>query len=126
MAIPNSSPLPQKTSIEVVESTADTTEAIALAIPCENAPEAGELPKEVGTPQIITAKPAYEMVAVPDEKWQVGDHIVVDATDLPPSLRGFDGRRGIVDQVKELPQQCLVDFGGDDFMHIPYRGLKRR
>jgi hypothetical protein len=64
------------------------------------------------------------VVAVPDEKWQVGDHIVVDATDLPSSLQVYDGRLGLITKVKENSAQCLVDFSGD-FMHIPYRGLKR-
>ena len=93
--------------------------------PVENAPQAAETVADEETPQDNTAKPAYEMVAVPDEEWQIGDHIFVDASDLPSSLQGYDGRRGIVDQIKKVSEQCLIDFGDDDFMHIPFRGLRR-
>ena len=72
----------------------------------------------------ITAKPAYEVVAVPDDKWQIGDQIVVDATDLPKSLKRFDGHSGVVQAVTVA--NCLVRFDKDgEVMYILHRGLRR-
>jgi hypothetical protein len=123
-ATPNPSPLSQKLSIEVAESTV-TEEAIAPTTPVENAAEPMEAEADEQTPQSVTAKPATEAITVTDDGWKEGDRVVVDASELPPSLRGFDGRRGIVDRLKQLSEQCYVDFGGDEFMHIPFRGLRR-
>jgi hypothetical protein len=70
-ATPSPSPLPQKTSIEVVESTADTTaveDAIAPTSPIENEPQAAEVVTSEQTPQPITAK-AIAVIADPEERW---------------------------------------------------------
>jgi DNA primase catalytic core len=121
---PIPSPLSQKPSIEVADSTA-VEDAIAPTAAIQNAPEALEPTAAAEIPQDSTAKPATEAITVSDDGWKEGDRVVVDASELPPSLRGFDGRRGIVDQVKQLSEQCFVDFGDDEFMHIPFRGLRK-
>jgi hypothetical protein len=113
------------TEISVTTENPVTEQAIAPTSPVENAVEPMEAEADEQTPQGSTAKPATEAITVTDDGWKEGDRVVVDASELPPSLRGFDGRRGIVDQVKQLSEQCFVDFGGDEFMHIPFRGLRR-
>jgi len=58
--------------------------------------------------------------------WQEGDRITVDIPDGEyRSLQQFNGRQGIVAEIKENSAQCLIDFGDDEFMHIPFRGLRR-
>jgi ribosomal protein L21E len=99
----------------------------APAAAIEESPEVKEHTAVAVIPQGSTAKPTTEAVTVVDDQWKEGDRVVVDAdaTDLPPSLQAYDGRQGVVTKVKESSAQCLVDFGGDEFMHIPFRGLRR-
>jgi hypothetical protein len=62
--------------------------------------------------------------AEPDEQeWAVGDRVIVD-TDVP-TLKEFNNRFGIVEAVKHFSGQCLLSFDGGEYMHIPFRGLRR-
>ncbi len=56
----------------------------------------------------------------PSEEWKVGTEVVVDASDLPPSLQRFGGLRGIIEKVSIA--LCLIRFESES-MHIPFRGL---
>jgi hypothetical protein len=57
-----------------------------------------------------------------EPKWEEGEQIFV-RTDIP-SLKQFNDRQGTISVVKEESAQCLVCFG-DEFMHIPFRCLRR-
>jgi hypothetical protein len=98
------------------------TPAIPVGIESEavNCLQSGKLP------QTIAAKPAGEAMTAADDEWQVGDHVTVNIPDGEyRTLQPFHGRQGIITKVKENSAQCLLDFGGDEFMHIPFRGLRR-
>jgi hypothetical protein len=53
-----------------------------------------------------------------------GDRVLVSTNrkDLLP----FNNQQGIVSKVKEVSAQCLVDFGEDSFMHIPFSELLKK
>lgn len=90
----------------------------APTLPVENAPQATPAVADMETLQPIAAKPADE--------WQVGDRVIVDIPDGEyRCLQQFAGRQGAVKLVKDYCAQCLVDFGNDELMHIPFRGLRK-
>jgi hypothetical protein len=76
----------------------------------------------LSTPTVVTQE--AQSNAASNDEWHIGDQIVVDATDLPPSLAKFDGARGTVEVVKDNCSQCLINFA-DESMHIPFRGLRK-
>lgn len=88
----------------------------------QNPPEATEQLPVVETPEDGTAKPATEADAA--DEWKEGDQVLVDASDLPKSLKRFDGRAGIV--VTVGCGSCLVCFNDDtECMNILFRGLRK-
>jgi hypothetical protein len=72
---------------------------------------------------ISPALDALEPADVSGDEWQIGDRVRID-TDVP-SLREFNNRVGTVEVVKDVCAQCLVNFDGGEYMHIPFRGLRR-
>lgn len=76
------------------------------------------------TPQVppLPQKPSIEVTE--DTQFQPGDRVKVE-TDIR-SLESFNGREGIVIEVKETSAQCLIDFGEGEFMHIPFRGMLKQ
>lgn len=111
------SPLPQKTSIEA---------AIAVPNLSENALETTEQSTSVETPQTVAAKPE-EAIMIVHKEWRVGDQVTVDIPDgeYRELRQKFNGRQGVVKSVKDYSAQCLVNFGKDELMHIPFRGLRK-
>jgi hypothetical protein len=111
-AAPASNPVTASESL-VSGDIFDSVEAAASAQP--NPPE---------TLQDGMAKPAASAVTVADDEWREGDRVRVDASDLPGSLKRFDGRLGAVEAVSVA--SCLVRFDDDgEVMHILYRGLRK-
>ena len=95
-----------------------------LAADLQGAAEAREAIAAAETPlQDGTAKPAAEAITVNDNGWREGDRVLVDASDLPESLKRFDGRSGVIEVVNVA--NCLVRFDDDgEVMHILLRGLR--
>lgn len=56
-----------------------------------------------------------------EPEWEEGEQVTVE-TDIR-SLQQFNGRQGAIETVKA--GTCLVNFGNDEFMHIPFRALRR-
>lgn len=75
--------------------------------------------------QVLQTVTETVTLPVTEDGWCIGKRVTVDATDLPPSLANFDGRQGVIWMIKDYCEQCLIDFGGDEFMHVPFRGLRR-
>jgi hypothetical protein len=96
------SPLPQKPSIEVVESTADTTtveDAIAPTAPCENAPEMAEAVADEETPQTTKPEPAQTNIEeVESAQIRVGDRVNIQAGGK------FDGKSATVFDCSSLDE----------------------
>jgi hypothetical protein len=73
--------------------------------------------------QVMKAEEACPPAETDEQEWAVGDRIIVD-TDVP-SLKEFNGQQGTVEVVKDASAQCLVNFAADEYIHIPFRGLRR-
>jgi hypothetical protein len=106
----------------VIGDRAITTVAPSIAL--QDTPEDSELPTVVETVQGTAQKPADEVTALAGDEWQVGDRVLIDGSDLPVSLKRFDGCSGVVVQVAIA--SCLIRFDDDgEVMHILLRGLRR-
>jgi uncharacterized membrane protein YgcG len=107
----------------------DSVGAIAPTPPAQKSLEAQDFgvsaqPNPPETLQDGMAKPAASAVTVADDEWREGDRVRVDASDLPGSLKRFDGRLGAVEAVSVA--SCLVRFDDDgEVMHILFRGLRK-
>ncbi len=97
--------------------------AVASTTAIQGATEAAEATAAAPTLQDCTAKPAAEAITVNDNEWREGDRVLVDASDLPESLKRFDGRSGVIEVVNVA--NCLVRFDDDGkVMNILLRGLR--
>lgn len=79
------------------------------------------------TPNQVTLRETQQPQEPQSEQtWQVGQRVVVELEDHRRDLRsrGYDGRTGTVSAINLICEQCLVDFGDGDKMHIPFKSLK--
>jgi hypothetical protein len=83
-------------------------DALSPSSPVENVPQVAEVAEDAAT------------------NWQEGDRITVDIPDGEyRSLQEFNGRQGVLTKINEISYQCLIDFGNDEFMHIPFHSLRK-
>jgi len=96
---------------------------IASTTALQSATEAAEVTAAAETLQDGTTKPPTDPITVNDNGWREGDRVLVDASDLPESLKRFNNRSGVIEVVNVA--NCLVRFDDDgEVMHILLRGLR--
>jgi uncharacterized membrane protein YgcG len=96
---------------------------IASTTALQSATEAAEVTAAAETLQDGTTKPPTDPITVNDNGWREGDRVLVDASDLPKSLKRFNNRSGVIEVVNVA--NCLVRFDDDgEVMHILLRGLR--
>jgi KaiC/GvpD/RAD55 family RecA-like ATPase len=115
---------------DVLDSTVTTTPDYAIipdpweecTPPLTNVDADGweEVVRKAPAPMTADEVDQAEVEPEAEREWRRGDRVTVE-TDIA-SLQTFNGRQGVVEVVKA--GTCLVDFGNNEFMHIPFKGLR--